>query len=198
MNNKWKTAYQHPPRLAAVSHNQIVRVNPHPTITRSTSNNSTNTNNNTIMIKDLRQILDLKKSVSFDGSESASSSSSSDRMPYSDRTNRARIMGVLPRKTAPPIVSPTTIENLKNTSFANADPNSAVWDTWSSSDSERNATRSGQDPFVPTGEPLVDLYSFTHLRKLPEPQFKIVNRKAKPHKAALYDCKVDVSILSWE
>ncbi|KAK9746736.1 OST-HTH/LOTUS domain [Popillia japonica] len=219
VNNKWKTAYQHPPRLAAVSHNQIVRVNPHPTITRSTSNNSTNTNNNTIMIKDLRQILDLKKSVSFDGSESASSSSSSDRMPYSDRTNRARIMGVLPRKTAPPIVSPTTIENLKNTSFANADPNSAVWDTWSSSDSERNlkntsfanadpnsavwdtwsssdsernATRSGQDPFVPTGEPLVDLYSFTHLRKLPEPQFKIVNRKAKPHKAALYDCKVDI------
>ncbi|KAI4454865.1 tudor domain containing protein [Holotrichia oblita] len=189
VNNKWKSAYQHPPRLAAVSHNQIVRVNPHPTINRSISNNSTNNNN--VVIKDLRQILDQKRSVSFDGSDSASSSSSTDRMPHSDRTNRARIMGVLPRKTAPPIVSPTTIENLKNTSFANVDPNSAVWDTWSSSDSERNPMKSREDPFVPTGEPLVDLYSFTHLRKLPEPNFKIVNRKTKPHKAAFYDCKVD-------
>ncbi|GJQ79843.1 hypothetical protein Trydic_g23305 [Trypoxylus dichotomus] len=189
LNNKWKTAYQHPPRLAAVSHNQIVRVNPHPPASRNTSTNYNTNNINAV--KDLRQILDLKRAVSFEGSDS-SSSSSTDKVPHSDRTNRAHIMGVLPRKNAPPVLSPTSIENMKNASMAAKDPKSPVWDTWSSSDDSKNSSSGMTDPFVPTGEPLVDLYNFTHLRKLPEPVFKIVTRKSKSHKPPFYDCKVDI------
>lgn len=198
VSNKWKSAYQHPPRLAAVNHNQIVRVNPAPTVNRSVSYNNGNNNNNNSTIKDLRQVLDLKRTVSFESSDSATSSTSStEKVPHSDRTNRAHIMGLLHRKSAPPVISPTTIENLKNASMAAVDPKSRVWDTWSSSEGSdsRNSTKAASDPFVPTGEPLVDLYSFTHLRKLPEPVFKMNTRKSKMSKYPLYDCKVDVSFV---
>lgn len=153
-------------------------------------------------VKDLRQILDMQRgldiqrSVSYDGSESSSSSGSAgEKVPYSDKTNRLQILGgIVPRRNAAPVLSPNTVENLKNISLAAADPKSGIWDSWSSSDfSDRmNSKSRNADPFVPTGNPLLDLHNFTEIRKLPEPAYMVVTRKAKAKRPMLYDCKVDV------